>query len=113
MTGSVSLARCQFPTNPKGTIPGKLRSRGIVPGGSSPKRIAAITTAHNAGLFLQKWIAHYGAALGVKNLYSVLDGEDQVISERTGANTRRVAHVPATRAQGDRLRAALRVGVSR
>jgi len=41
------------------------------------KRIAALTIARNADRFIERWIAHYGAALGYENLYVIFDGMDQ------------------------------------
>ncbi|MFN3953527.1 MAG: glycosyltransferase family 2 protein [Pararhodobacter sp.] len=70
------------------------------------KRICALTMVRNAGLFLPKWVAHYGAALGRENLFVILDGHDQPVPEGLeGANILRLPHRPAPRAEGDRRRA--------
>lgn len=70
------------------------------------KRICALSTVRNDRLFLPKWIAHYGAALGHENLFIILDGHDQPLPEGVnGANILRLPHRPAPRAEGDRRRA--------
>jgi hypothetical protein len=73
---------------------------------NAPKSIAALTTARNEPGFVQKWVAHYGAALGAENLFVLLDGHDQPVPEGLGrANVLRLPHRPAGRAAGDRRRA--------
>lgn len=72
------------------------------------KRIAAITTARNEPVFLPRWIAHYGAALGFQNLFVILDGQDQPRPVCEGAD--RVSfltlpHIAQGRARADRRRA--------
>ncbi len=39
-------------------------------------KIAAITIVRNDRYFLQKWIAHYGAAIGLENLFVICRGAD-------------------------------------
>jgi hypothetical protein len=70
------------------------------------KTICALTTARNEPGFVGKWVAHYGAALGVENLFVLLDGHDQAVPADLGAaNVLRLPHRPAGRAAGDRRRA--------
>ena len=70
------------------------------------KTICALTTARNEPGFVQKWVAHYGAALGAENLFVLLDGHDQPVPDGLGrANVLRLPHRPAGRAAGDRRRA--------
>lgn len=45
------------------------------------KRIAAITMARNDDFYLRKWVAYYGAQLGLENLYIYLDGLDQKVGD--------------------------------
>ena len=49
------------------------------------KTICALTTARNEPGFVQKWVAHYGAALGAENLFVLLDGHDQPVLYVDGA----------------------------
>jgi len=70
------------------------------------KRIAVLSIVRNAGIFLDKWIAHYGAAFGPENLFLILDGEDQRAPEGTRVHIRVVPHEILGRAAGDKLRAA-------
>lgn len=73
-----------------------------------PKSICALTTVRNDRLFLPKWVAHYGAALGHENLFVILDGHDQPMPDGIGgANVLRLPHRPAARAEGDRRRASI------
>ncbi len=58
------------------------------------KRIAAITTVRNDALFLPRWIAHYGAAFGHRNLYVFLDGHDQPRPDCAGADQVNFIHLP-------------------
>lgn len=68
----------------------------------------ALTTLRNDALFLPRWVAHYGAALGRENLFIIIDGHDQPIPEGLGpVNILRLPHHPAPRARGDRRRARL------
>lgn len=45
------------------------------------KRIAAVTMVRNDDFYLRKWVAYYGAQLGLENLYIYFDGTDQVIGD--------------------------------
>lgn len=81
---------------------------------SPPKSICALTTVRNDRLFLRKWVAHYGAALGHENLFVIIDGHDQPVPEGLGgANILRLPHRPAPRAEGDRRRARIMSDVAR
>ena len=56
--------------------------------------------------FLAKWVEYYSACLGKENLFVFFDGTDQTVpSFCEGVNTTVVEHVPASRTEGDRLRA--------
>ncbi len=71
-------------------------------------RIAAITTLRNDDLFLPRWIAHYGAAFGHRNLFVFLDGHDQsrpICPHGDQVNYLALPHLPLGRAAGDRRRA--------
>ena len=71
-------------------------------------RIAAITTLRNDDLFLPRWIAHYGAAFGYRNLFVILDGHDQerpICPHGDLVNYLALPHLPLGRAAGDRRRA--------
>jgi hypothetical protein len=68
--------------------------------------IAAITTVRNDPVFLDKWIQHYGAALGRKHLFVVLDGHDQELPPRAGdINVLRLPFKPLPRVAAMRRRA--------
>jgi hypothetical protein len=72
----------------------------------APKTVCAMTTARSEPVFLKKWVAYYGAALGAENLFVLLDGHDQAVPEGLGmANVIRLPHRVAARAEGDRRRA--------
>ena len=45
------------------------------------KKICALTMVRNDEFYLRKWVAYYGAELGVENLYVFLDGKDQEIPD--------------------------------
>lgn len=45
------------------------------------KRICALTMVRNDEFFLRKWVAYYGAELGMENLYVFLDGKDQPLPD--------------------------------
>lgn len=45
------------------------------------KRICALTMVRNDEFFLRRWVAYYGAELGLENLYVFLDGTDQPIPD--------------------------------
>lgn len=69
------------------------------------KHIAAITMARNDEFFLSRWIKYYGRELGIKNLYIILDGMDQVAPKNArGANIIKLPHVDMSRADGDKFR---------
>lgn len=69
------------------------------------KRIAAITMARDDEFFLSRWIAYYGKNLGTKNLYILLDGNDQKVPENIGdAHITKLPHIPLSRASGDKYR---------
>ena len=56
-------------------------------------------------MFLRKWVAYYGAALGPENLYLILDGDDQPRPEAPGVNLLVHQHVALDRVAGDKHRA--------
>lgn len=69
------------------------------------KRIAAITMARDDEFFLSRWIAYYGKNLGTKNLYILLDGDDQKVPENAGdAHITKLPHMPMSRSAGDKYR---------
>jgi len=69
-------------------------------------RICAITTVRNDGFFLKKWVKYYGEALGLENIFIILDGHDQNPPENIGrANLLRLPHIPLPRAAAMRRRA--------
>lgn len=69
------------------------------------KRIAAITMARDDEFFLSRWIAYYGKNFGTKNLYILLDGNDQKIPENAGdAHITKLPHTPMSRSAGDKYR---------
>lgn len=69
------------------------------------KRIAAITMARDDEFFLSRWIAYYGKNLGTKNLYILLDGNDQKVPENIGdAHIIKLPHTPMSRSAGDKYR---------
>ncbi len=71
-----------------------------------PKKIAAITTVRNDTIFLERWVQYYGAQLGEKNIYVLIDGHDQSIPESVKkANIIFLPYIPLNRAAGDRRRA--------
>ena len=75
----------------------------------------ALTTLRNDRLFLPRWVAHYGAALGGReHLYVILDGHDQPLPEGLGpVNILRLPHLPAPRATADRRRARIMSDIAR
>ena len=71
-----------------------------------PRNICAMTTVRNDPLFLPKWIAHYGAALGHRNLLVILDGHDQDLPADAGpVNVLRLPHQSLERVPAMRRRA--------
>lgn len=69
------------------------------------KRIAAITMARDDEFFLSRWIAYYGKQFGTKNLYILLDGNDQKTPENIGdAHITKLPHTPMSRSSGDKYR---------
>ena len=72
-----------------------------------------IATVRDGGIFLDKWIAHYGAAFGEENLYVTLDGEDQVPPEGTAVNYTTVPHVPRPMIPGEKRRAAFLTNIAK
>ena len=72
------------------------------------KRIAAITMARNDAFFVNRWVSYYGGALGERNLYIYLDGEDQIIPDGVGnANVTKMPHRELSRTAGDKHRIGL------
>lgn len=70
-----------------------------------PKHIAAITMARDDEFFLSRWIAYYGKQFGTKNLYVLLDGNDQKIPDNIGdAHITKLPHTPMSRSSGDKYR---------
>lgn len=68
--------------------------------------ICALTTVRNDPLFLEKWIAYYGAAFGRKHLFVVLDGHDQELPGNAGdINVLRLPFKPLPRVPAMRRRA--------
>lgn len=45
------------------------------------KKICALTMVRNDEFYLRKWVAYYGAEIGMENLYVFLDGKDQEIPQ--------------------------------
>lgn len=77
-------------------------------------RAFAMTTLRNDTLFLPRWVAHYGAAVGRENLFIILDGHDQSAPDGLGpVNILRLPHHPAPRATGDRRRARIMSDIAR
>ncbi len=69
------------------------------------KRIAAITMSRDDEFFLSRWIAYYGKQFGTKNLYILLDGDDQNIPLNAGdAHITKLSHIPMSRSGGDKYR---------
>lgn len=69
------------------------------------KRIAAITMARNDEFFLSRWVEYYGRELGIKNLYIILDGMDQLAPKNaTDANVIKLPHTDMSRSKGDKYR---------
>lgn len=63
---------------------------------------AAMTHVRHEHVFLEKWIAHYGAIVGRENLFVVIDGDDwdpQV--DLTGIQTEVLTDAPRERAEND------------
>ncbi len=59
------------------------------------KKICALTMVRNDEFYLRKWVAYYGAELGVENLYVYLDGKDQEIPDWCpGVNVEAVDKIP-------------------
>ncbi len=75
----------------------------------------ALTTLRNDRLFLPRWVAHYGTALGGReHLYVILDGHDQPVPAGLGpVNILRLPHLPASRAEADRRRARIMSDIAR
>lgn len=70
------------------------------------KAICALTMVRNDAVFIRKWVGYYGAALGRKNLFILLDGHDQQLPEGcAGVNAIYLPKVPANVVKGDRRRA--------
>jgi hypothetical protein len=68
--------------------------------------ICVLTTVRNDPLFLAKWIAHYGATFGPKQLFVVLDGHDQQLPPEAGEiNVLRLPFKPLPRVPAMRRRA--------
>ncbi|MBO5419809.1 MAG: glycosyltransferase family 2 protein [Bacteroidales bacterium] len=59
------------------------------------KKICALTMVRNDEFYLRKWVAYYGAELGMENLYVYLDGKDQEIPDWCpGVNVTAVDKIP-------------------
>lgn len=59
------------------------------------KKICALTMVRNDEFYLRKWVAYYGAELGMENLYVYLDGKDQEIPDWcSGVNVEAVDKIP-------------------
>ena len=59
------------------------------------KKICALTMVRNDEFYLRKWVAYYGAELGMENLYVYLDGKDQEIPDWCpGVNVEAVDKIP-------------------
>lgn len=59
------------------------------------KKICALTMVRNDEFYLRKWVAYYGAELGMSNLYVYLDGKDQEIPDWCpGVNVEAVDKIP-------------------
>lgn len=69
-------------------------------------KIAAISCVRDGGIFTGKWIAHYGGALGARNLHLFLDGKDQPLPQAPGVNLTVLEHQKLDRVAGDKARAA-------
>lgn len=70
------------------------------------KRICAITMVRNDAVFIRKWVDYYGAELGRKNLFIILDGHDQEMPDGCdGANAIFLPKVQAQLVRAERRRA--------
>ena len=70
------------------------------------KAICALTMVRNDAVFIRKWVAYYGAELGRKNLFVILDGHDQDMPEGCeGANAIFLPKLHTNVVKGDRRRA--------
>ena len=59
------------------------------------KKICALTMVRNDEFYLRKWVAYYGAELGMTTLYVYLDGKDQEIPDWCpGVNVEAVDKIP-------------------
>ena len=59
------------------------------------KKICALTMVRNDEFYLRKWVAYYGAEIGMENLYVFLDGKDQEIPQWCpGVNVTAVDKIP-------------------
>ncbi|WP_287018326.1 glycosyltransferase family 2 protein [Cycloclasticus sp.] len=71
-------------------------------------KVAAITTARNDPMFIEKWVRYYGDQFGRKNLYIFLDGHDQDLPKGAAeVNRLFLPHTPLNRVPADRRRARL------
>jgi hypothetical protein len=68
------------------------------------KRIAVLTSVRNDTMFLDRWIAHYGAAFGVQSLFVFVDGLDQP-RPKADVNVIQMPFVQRSRTAGDKSRA--------
>jgi hypothetical protein len=70
-----------------------------------PKEFAcALTHVRHEDVFLEKWIAHYGAIFGRENLHVVIDGDDwEPTVDLTGITTEVMLDAPRRRIQNDRF----------
>ncbi len=70
------------------------------------KHICALTMVRNDEVFIRKWVDYYGAALGRKNLFIILDGHDQHMPDGCeGANAIFLPKVHAQLVKAERRRA--------
>lgn len=77
-------------------------------------RIAAITTARNDSMFIEKWVRYYGDLFGRKNLYIFLDGHDQELPKGAeGVNRLFLPHTPLERVPAMRRRARVMSSLAR
>ncbi len=70
------------------------------------KAICALTMVRNDAVFIRKWVDYYGAALGRKNLFIILDGHDQEMPADTeGVNAIFLPKIHAQLVRAERRRA--------
>ena len=75
---------------------------------TSNNKIAVVSMMRNDNFFVNKWLDYYSNQFGVKNLFLILDGHDQVFpAGYKDVNVIRLPHISLSRSKGDRNRARL------